>query len=252
MRPRIASLLPAPLPLRDGVRVLEIGTGDGTTILQVAQRGAELGIRGRYFGVDRDQIRAAPFAAAAAAAGVAGTTRFACFNAYRIGLELGQFDVLLCFDCLSQFAFQELPAGVDTDAVERRLAELFAHWRTLLTPGGMLVIADTDRDVPGDAAARAVMLFEQERWPLLPAGVVDARLRAAGFDSLVTRSSLRQRANSREEIERSMGAGRHRSLPRGDFPPSPYPARVPEIVDGIHELTWRVVQASVPLEGPRA
>src|SRR5262245_14146622 len=82
--PRIASLLPAPLPLRDGVRVLEIGTGDGSTVLQVAQWGAELGIRGRYIGLDREPTRAQPFAAAAAAAAVGDTAEFACFDAFRI------------------------------------------------------------------------------------------------------------------------------------------------------------------------
>jgi SAM-dependent methyltransferase len=250
MPPRIAALLPAALPLRDGVRMLEIGTGDGTTILQVAQWGSELGIRGRYVGLDREPTRAGPFAAAAAAAGVGGTTEFACFDAFQIGMELGRFDVVLCFDCLSQFVFEGLPAGVATDSVERRLGELFAHWGTLLVPGGMLVIADTDRDVPGDAAARAIALFEQERWPLLPGGVVAATLGAAGFDSLLTRSSLRKRSDSRAQIERLMGAGRYRRLPRGNFPPPPYPPRVPEIADGIHELTWRVVRASVPAEGP--
>lgn len=245
-----ASLLPAPLPLRDGVRVLEIGTGDGRTILEVAQWGSELGIRGRYVGLDREPTRAEPFAAAAAAAAVGDTTEFACFDAFAIGAELGRFDVLLCVDCLSQFVFEGLPAGVATSAVERRLADLLGHWRTVLAPGGVLVIADTDRDVAGDAAARAIAVFEQERWPLLPRSVVEATLRAAGFDSLLTRSSLGQQSGSRDEIERSMGAGRHRRLPRGNFPPPPYPPRLTEIADGIHELTVRVVQASVGGEGP--
>jgi SAM-dependent methyltransferase len=247
-----ASLLPAPLPLREDVRVLEIGTGDGTTIRQVARWGAGLGIRGRYVGLDRDPARAEPFAAAAAAAGVAETTEFACFDAFGIGEKLGRFDVILCVECLSQFVFEGLPAGVATGVVEGRLADLLAHWRTLLLPGGMLVVADTDRDVPGDAAARAVTVFERERWPLLPWSVVEATLRAARFDALLTRSSLGQQSGSRDKIERWMGGGRHRRLPRGNFPPPPYPSRVPEVADGIHELTCRVVQASARAEGPSA
>jgi hypothetical protein len=63
------------------------------------------------------------------------------------------------------------------------------------------------------------------------------------------RSTLRRRYDSRDEIERWMGAGPHRSLPRGHFPPPPYPPRTPEIADGVHELTWRVVQALLPAEG---
>lgn len=248
MPPRIASLLPEPLPLRDGVRVLEIGTGDGTTILQVAVGAREQGVHGELVGLDREPSRAEPFAAAAAKAGVGDLARFARGNAFQIAPELGPFDVLLCFECLSQFVFEGLPASVAPDAVQTRLRDLLAHWCTLLAPGGLLVIADTDRDAAGDANARGIALFEQERWPLLPSDVVDAALRSAEFDGLQTRSSLRQQNTSRDEMERWMGAGPYRRLPRGNFPPPPFPPRVPQIADGVHELRWRVVQAAARAE----
>ncbi len=248
MPPRIASILPAPLPLRDGLRVLEIGTGDGTTILQIAQWGAELGVTGRYVGVDRDPSRAGPFRASAAAAGVGDTATFARADAFCLGSALGRFDVLVSVDCLSQFVFEGLPAGVGCDAVEQRLTDMLAHWRTVLEAGGLLVVADTDRESAGDPAARAIAVFERERWPLLPGAVIDAALRAAGFASLRTRSTLRQRSGSRDDLERFVGGGAYRRLPRGNFPPPPYPPREVAVADGIHELAWRVVQASVPAE----
>ena len=244
MPPRFASFLPAPLPLRDGVQVLEIGTGDGSTILQVATWARELGVRGHFIGLDREPARAQPFAERAAAAGVGEMTRFECHDAFRIASPSGPFDLLLCFDCLSQFVFEGLPAGHDPDSARDRLTALLAHWRTLLSPGGLLVIAETDRDAAGDSHARGIALFEQERWPLLPSELLDAALRTAGFGTLLSRSSVRQQCGSRDEMEQSMGAGAYRRLPRGNFPPPPFPPRIPQVADGIHELAWRVVQAS--------
>lgn len=252
MPPRLDSLLPAPLPLRDGVRVLELGTGDGTTILQVASWARGGGRRGEFVGLDRDPSRAEPLARAAAAAGVAETVRFARGDAFGVPPELGQFDVLLCCECLSQFVFEGLPARVSPDAVRARLTDLLTHWRTLLTPGGVLVIAETDRDAAGDAAARGIAIFERERWPLIPNTVLDAVLAATGFDELITRASLRQENASRDEMEQSMGAGAYRRLPRGNFPPPPFPPRVPQATEGPHELHWRVVQARAGAAQPAA
>lgn len=246
MPPRIASMLPEPLPLRDGVRVLEIGTGDGTTIRQVATWARELGATGEFVGLDREPSRAEPFAAAAREAGLGERTHFLRGDAFHLPPDLEAFDVLLCFECLSQFIFEALPAPVAPATVETRLAALLAHWRSVLAPGGRLVIADTDRDAAGDEHARGVALFEQERWPLLPSALVDAALRGAGFEALRTRSSLRQRNTSRDEMEQSMGAGRHRRLPRGNFPPPPFAPRVAHEADGVYQLSWRVVQAAAP------
>ena len=245
MPPRFVSALPAPLPLRDGVRVLEIGTGDGNTILQVATWASELGVRGSFVGLDREPSRAQPFAERAEAAGVGDTTRFACENAFRIPPSLGPFDVLLCFECLSQFIFEAQPSdGTTVDAVRDGVTSLFTHWRTLVSPGGVLVIAETDRDAAGDANARGIALFEQERWPLLPSAVIDEALRAAGFDALLTRSSVLQ-SGERDKLERWMGSGPYRRMPRREWPPTPFPPRVPQAAEGAYEINWRVVQASL-------
>jgi len=250
---RFERFLPAPLTWREGVRVLEIGTGDGSTILQLATWAREAGVRGEFVGIDREPARAGLFTQAAAAAGLSDIAWFEQQDAFRISPHLGVFDLIVCFDCISQFAFDRFPEGVPTDIRVRLADGLFAHWRTLIGQDGLLLVAEVDRDTPGDADARGVALFEQEKWPLVPPAVIEEAVLASGFESIIAKCSPYAEDASREDMERRFGAGRYRRLPRHPFRPSPFAPRVPDSCEGVHRLTWRVLQARrAPPENPPA
>ena len=220
--------LHAPLELRTGMRILEIGAGEGVALLELAARAREANVRAEFIAVDKDTTRSGPFTQAASARGLLDMTRFESANAWQLPPHLGRFDVVLCLGCVSLFAVGR------TDPLD----SLFWHWSSFMRPGARMVIAEVDRQATDEHQARAVALYERRKWPLIPAAEIDAALEKAGFAPRVAKRSLHFRTASLDDAERYLGFGLPIESGDGDFAPDISPPA------GEHyDFIWHIIEA---------
>lgn len=240
--------LAVPIPLRDGMRVLEIGTGNGETAADVALWFREAGQRAEIVGIDRDPCNREKFERTATSAGVGAMTRFVVANAHCLP-PLGFFDMVLCVGCFSQIVFVDVPelsvaptnapqASQSLELVQSVCGRLLDHWRASLAPAGAIVIFDFERDASDDAHARGLALFEDTKWPLVGLSLLRVALANAGFDDIHARTKPILTCAGREEALRSLG-------PEPKKPAMPALPRswAPASRQGPHALSVFVAQA---------
>lgn len=119
---RMTALMIGKLGARPGQRVLDVGCGNGTPAVHLAQA-----LDVEVVGVNVAARQIAQATALAAAEGVAGRVRFVLADAQTMPGESGSFDAAWLFESLLHMP--------DHEAVLRRVAEL-------LKPGGRLVISN--------------------------------------------------------------------------------------------------------------
>lgn len=246
--------LPAPLVLRDGMRVLEVGCGNGETAADVATWFREAGLRAEIVAVDNRPECRRQVIDAAAANGVEDTVRFVAADVFALP-ALGRFDLLLCVNGLAQLVFEgstarfpglEAAAVVEAwrrapeDMVTRVCDALLGHWRDQLVPQGTIVVLDLNRDLGTEARARGVALYERTKWPMLPVPRLAAALERAGFAAIRVNSIPQVRFPRKEEVHPSLGGGTERPQPHVPAPLWPLPA-VGD--DGDYEYAIYVLQA---------
>jgi protein-L-isoaspartate O-methyltransferase len=235
----LEDILPEPIRLRDGDRVLDLGTGVGNSAFAIARLARESRLDVEVVAMDIEEHRRASFEQEASRLGAADRVRFVCADGAKVPEALGQFDWILCVGCASQFIFarrhlkrerpvralwQSAPSLFVTLAC-RRMAR---SWHRHLAPGGQVVVVELDRDVPGDDHARMVQMHESEKWALLSAELLKEALEDESFrDARIRRTSTRLEV-SREEAIRLLGL---------EGPPQrqhagPYWPRVPSKPDG--------------------
>jgi SAM-dependent methyltransferase len=210
--------LPRAIDLRDGMRVLEVGTGDGETAVEVAGWFRGEGKRAEVIAVDLHDSRREQVARRCATAGDPDLVRFVRADATRLP-PIGPFDMVFCVKCLSQILF-ELAPRVSPEPARLACTRLLSHWGSLMAPGGTLVVLDLDRGAPGDAYARGAAMLEARTWPHLPVPVLRTALLEAAFDGVEVRTTPLARYGKRVDVPRWLGGG----LPPEEKKPRPIPA----------------------------
>jgi SAM-dependent methyltransferase len=239
--------LPAPIPLRHGLRVLDVATGSGETAFELAGWFREAGLEPDIVAVDIDARRRAEFERKARALGMEDSVRLVVADAHDLA-AIGRFDLAFCVAGISQILFcppsSRFEARAPTaEAVLSVSVELLSSIGSALTPGGTLVVMDLDRDVPGEDHARGTALFEDNKWSLLPPRVIEQALRIAGFEAIRTTRRLLARHPNREETERSFAYIRPDPVrDRRTRFTSPWPREVVGPA-GPHAFSTHIVQA---------
>jgi protein-L-isoaspartate O-methyltransferase len=212
----LEDILPEPIRLRDGGRVLDVGTGVGNSAFAIARLARDARLAVEVLAIDNEEHRRASFEREASRAGVGDRVRFVCADGAKVPEALGQFDWIVCVGCASQLIFERpsFERGRPARALWQSAPRLFVTlacrrmvraWRRQLVPGGRVVVVDLDRDAPGDDHARTVQMHESEKWPLLSAELLREVLEDEGFrDARVRRTSTRLGV-SREEAIRLLG-----------------------------------------------
>ena len=217
--------LPAPLALRAGMRVLELGAGDAATSRAIAAWARDASAAVDVVALDLDPSRAD---------GLRGSgVRFVCADAFRVPPALGRFDVILCLGCISQMVMRRPVTALDG---------LVAHWSSLLTASGQLIVQDIDRDADGDDGARGAALFEREKWPLIPPATLEGALRARGFRAVARHSALQCYAATRANAADYLGL-QHCQHPQDVESPWGVARRTAPEEEGAYAFSYVTLQA---------
>lgn len=145
--------------------VLEVASGSGGSALRLAAR-----VGCHVTGIDENEAAVSTATAAAAAAGLGDRASFAVADANAtLGFADASFDAIVCLD-----AFNHL--------TERRL--VLSEWHRVLRPGGLALFTDpvvvTGPVTDDELRTRSSI----GRFLFTPAGVNEAMMREAGFDSI--------------------------------------------------------------------